>query len=102
MVAGIVGAAAVRGWRGAAAFALGAALAVGNYHLWKRATAAIGVAGRRPRTASAIFLGVRYLILGAILFAIIKFFEVSAVALLAGLLVPAAAVLVEIIYELFN
>jgi hypothetical protein len=45
---------------------------------------------------------VRYLILGAILFAIIKFFEVSAVALLAGLLVPAAAVLVEIIYELFN
>lgn len=95
-------AAAVRGWRGAAGFALGSALAVANYHLWKRVAEAIGGSGARPKTASAIFMGARYLILGAVLFAIIKFFEVSALALLAGLLVPAAAVLVEIIYELFR
>ncbi len=95
-------AAAVRGWRGAVGFALGAALAVANYRLWKRVAAAIGGPGRKPKTASAIFMGARYLMLGAVLFVIIKFFEVSALALLVGLLVPAAAVLVEIIYELFS
>jgi hypothetical protein len=82
-------------------FAIGSAIAVFNYHLWKRVAHGIGRPGAKPRTASAIFLGTRYLVLGIVLFAIIKYLGVSPLALLAGLLVPAAAVLVEIVYELF-
>jgi hypothetical protein len=46
------------------------------------------------------FFGMRYVLLGAICFVIIKFFGVSYLALLAGLLISVAAVLVEIVYEL--
>jgi hypothetical protein len=82
-------------------FAIGSAIAVFNYRLWKRVARSIGKPGAKPRTASAVFLGARYLLLGIVLFAMIKYLGVSPLALLAGLLVPAAAVFVEIVYELF-
>ena len=100
-VAGTLAAAFWLGWRGGLGFAIGSAIAVFNYHLWKRVAHAIGRPGTKPRTASAVFLGGRYLLLGLVLFAIIKYLGVSPLALLAGLLVPAAAVLVEMVYELF-
>ena len=100
-IAGTLAAAFWLGWRGGFGFAIGSAIAVFNYHLWKRVAYAIGRPGARPKSASAVFLGARYLLLGIALFAIIKYLGVSPLALLAGLLVPAAAVLVEIVYELF-
>jgi hypothetical protein len=90
----------LEGWRGALGCALGAALSALNLRLWKALATSIGGSSKRPRTASAVLLGSRYLLLGAALFAIIKYFGVSLRAVLAGLLVSVAAVIVEIVYEL--
>jgi hypothetical protein len=89
------------GWRGGLGCAVMAAASL--YHL-RRLKAVVesigdGVSGR-PRTGSAVALGMRYLILGALCFVIIEFFGVSLAAIFTGLLISAAAVLAEIVYEL--
>jgi hypothetical protein len=81
-------------------FAFGAALSIVNFHWWKGVAAGIGDTETPRRPASAAFLGMRYVLLGGICFVIIKYFGVSYLALLAGLLISVAAVLVEIVYEL--
>jgi hypothetical protein len=94
-------AAAVRfGWRDALGFGVGAGVSILNFHWWKRVAAGMGDTEEPRHPASAVFLGMRYVLLGAICFVIIKFFGVSYLALLAGLLISVAAVLVEIVYEL--
>ncbi len=94
----VAGAWVRRGWRDAAGCAAGALLSWLNFKLWKKLADSIGPSGRPPARAAA--LGMRYLALGGVVFVIIKFFEVSVVAVLAGLLVSVAAVIVEIFYEL--
>lgn len=88
------------GWRDGLGFGFGAILSILNLHWWKRVAAGMGDAEHPRRPASAAFLGMRYLLLGGICFVIIKFFGVSYLALLAGLLISVAAVLAEIVYEL--
>lgn len=88
-------------WTDAAGFAAAAFAAILNFHWWKRLTRALEPSGETPaRPASAVFLGMRYLMLGMVCFVIIKFFGVNYLALIAGLLVPVAAALVEMVYEL--
>ncbi len=94
----VAGVAVRRGWRDAAGCAIGAVLSFINLKLWKRLVNSTGSPGRSP--ASAVLLGLRYLLLGGVIFVIIKYFEVSLLAVLAGLFVTAAAVIVEIVYEL--
>ncbi len=94
----IAGVAVRRGWRDAAGCAIGAVLSFINLKLWKRLANSTGSPGRSP--ASAVLLGLRYLLLGGVIFVIIKYFEVNLLAVLAGLLVSVAAVIVEILYEL--
>jgi hypothetical protein len=48
----------------------------------------------------AVVFGLRYLILAAGAYAIVKYSELSLAAALAGLFVAVAAVLVEILFEL--
>jgi len=84
----------------AAGFGVGAVLSIFNLYWWKRVAGGMGDTGKSRRSASAVFLGMRYVLLGVICFGIIKFFGVSYLALLAGLLISVAAVLVEIVYEL--
>lgn len=88
------------GWRDGLGFGFGAVLSILNLYWWKRVAAGMGGADRPRRPASAAFLGMRYVLLGGICFVIIKFFGVSYLALLAGLLLSVAAVLAEIVYEL--
>jgi hypothetical protein len=93
--------AAVRlGWRDGLGFGVGALVSVLNLHWWKRLVWRMGDTEQPARPASAVFLGMRYVILGSICFVIIKFFGVSYLALIAGLLVAFAAVLAEMVYEL--
>ena len=87
------------GWRAALGFAFGALLSWISLRLWKRTANSIG---STPSAPSAVFLGLRYLLLGGIVFVIIKFLEVSVLAILAGLFVSVAAILLEIVYELFS
>ena len=88
------------GWRGGLGCAIGGVGSVVNLGLWKRLAAAVGPSGDAPATGSKVFLGLRYLMLGIVVFVIMKYLEVSLFAILAGLLSGVAAVLIEIVYEL--
>ena len=91
------------GWRGGCGFLLGGLIAYLNFRWVRRTVYALGEApdGKPPRASLAVFLGLRYLLLGAAAYAILKFSEISLSAALAGLFAPAAAVILEILIELY-
>lgn len=87
----------------ALSFLLGAVVAIINLR-WlessvRRMTSEDFVPGRRLRLWPKMLL--RYLFLGAIAYVIFKGYFVSVSALLAGLFVPIAALMLEAAYELF-
>jgi ATP synthase I chain len=90
------------GWRSGFGFLLGGLISYFNFRWLKRTVYALGeVAGGKPPHASvAVFLGLRYLLLGLGAYAILKFSEISLTAVLVGLFAPTAAVILEILIEL--
>jgi hypothetical protein len=94
---GSIAAALLKGWRFGLGFLFGAALSYLSFWRWQRVVEALGPAAKPRATARLI---VRFLGLAAIAYAIIKYLEVSPVAVFLGLLVSAAAVIVSIILEL--
>ncbi len=100
---GLVGAAvagAKSGLRSGSGFALGALLSYLSFHMIQGVAGGIGLApARRTGVYAALFL-MRYALLGAAVYVMVKYLEVSPMALLAGLFASAAAVLAEILYEL--
>ncbi len=101
-VAGVAAALVIKGWLWAVAFGLGAAGAVLNLSWLHQLVAALGETGRRPKKRVFVFLALRYVILGAGGYAIVKIFGMNAIAALIGLFVPTAAIFFEIIYELIH
>ena len=87
------------GPRAAGGFAVGALLSAANYRWLKRSVEFIGT-GDRPRRGSAAVLALRYLIIGATAYVIVTYLELNVLAVLLGLLVSVAAVILEILYEL--
>jgi hypothetical protein len=97
--AGVIAAALWRGWTGGAGFALGAAASWLNFHWLKQIVDALG--SRRPtRKRVAVLAGLRYALLGGGSYVILRYSSVSVTAALIGLFVSAAAVIVEICFEL--
>lgn len=93
-------AAAKFGVRAGAGFAAGALLSYFSFHMIRGVAGGIGsAAARRAGAYAALFL-MRYALLGAVVYVIVKYLEVSLMALLAGLFASAAAVLAEVLYEL--
>jgi hypothetical protein len=89
--------------RGGAPAAVGfLAGAVGSYlnFRWIRQMVAGFGAATRVSKRHAILFGLRYLIFGAAVYVIVRFFQVNAVAALAGFLTAVCAVIIEILYEL--
>jgi hypothetical protein len=93
---------ALGGWRSGLGFLLGAAIALANFRWLKRTVYALGevAGGKPPRARVAVFLGLRYLLLGLTAYAILRFSEISLTACLVGLFAPTAAVILEILIEL--
>ena len=93
---------AVGGWRGGLGCLLGGLISYLNFRWIKRTVYALGQAagGKPPRARVAVFLGLRYLLLGVGAYAILKFSEISLKAALVGLFAPTAAVILEILIEL--
>ena len=89
-----------RGWTWGAGFAIGAVISSINFHWLKRLTDALG--GKRLRRRSALLLAFRYLLLGGGAYVILRYSPVSLAALLTGLFVSIAAVLIEVVFELFR
>ena len=87
-----------RGWSWSAGWLLGCAASGLNFHWLRRVTEALGSpeAGQRK----AVLLVLRYLLLGGGAYVILKYTAISLPAALAGLFIPAAAVIVEILIQL--
>ncbi len=98
-VVGTVGFTVARGWRYGAGFLLGAAISWGSLWRWQKVVNALGVNQKRR---SSWRLVLRLLVLGAAAYVIVRYLEVNVLAALVGLLASAAAVVIEILYELFT
>ena len=86
------------GARPAAGFALGAAISYANILSWLQIADSLN--GKRTRSvgASAIFMALRYLVIGAAIYGTIRCLGTSPVAMIVGLLASFAAVMVEVLY----
>lgn len=95
---GTIGAFAWRGWTWAAGFALGSLASWLNFSILKRVAYAVG----RPRIRKrlVLFAGLRYLILGGGAYVIVRFSKISMLAVLCGLFISVAAVILEMIIQL--
>ena len=101
---GAAGAVAVTmgwGWTAGMGFAAGAAGSYFNFRWLKQVAGALSGA-TRPSKWRAVLFGLRYLVFGAILYAIVKFFAIKLVAALCGFLTAIGAVILEILYELMH
>ena len=100
---GTAGAGLWGGWRWALGFLLGAVASYWNFRVLKKIVdrlAASAAAGGTPRKSGIRRVLLRFLLLGLGAFAILNYSEVSVTAALIGLFVSAAAVLVEIVFDL--
>ena len=107
---GGVGAAFIWGFRYGLWFAVGAVLSWLNFRWMKQGISALARLSaaqqgaekiRVPRTVYVKFVG-RYLLLIAVAYVILRGFEFAMLSLLAGLFAVAAAVLAEMIGQLFR
>ena len=87
----------VYGWREGVGFLLGASVSYLSFWRWRKVVDALGTPSGRPRAASVWIL--RFLAMALLVYGIIRFLEVNLAAAVTGLLVSAAAVLIEIFYE---
>ena len=85
------------GWRTAVGFLCGAAMSHFNFWLWKRVVASVGEPGGGDSNTALV--GLRYLLIGGAVFAIIRVLDVSALAVLVGLLVTVVAAIAEILRQ---
>jgi hypothetical protein len=97
---GAVGAtslAALRGFREGLAFLIGAVLSYASFRGWQRVAAALAP-GAKPQKSWRFVL--RIVLLGALAYAIIKLLGLNVAVAVTGLLVSAAAVILELVFEL--
>ena len=87
-----------RGWTWSAGWLLGTAVSALNFRWLKQLADSLGGEAAKPR--KAVFLGLRYVFLGAGAYVILKYSAISLPAALSGLFVSVAAVILEILFEL--
>jgi len=98
---GLAGAMAVLlGWGSMAAvgFLIGAGMSLVTLRSWIRISDGIG-AGLKPSVAaSAVFLTLRYVVIAALIYAIVNVLGITPLAMIVGLLASFAAVILELLY----
>lgn len=98
---GAAGSAAVLaryGWRDALGFAVGAGLSYLSFRSWGKLAESIGASGKAPAMGSAVFLSLRYVLIGVAIYAIIEGLGSTPGALIVGLLVSFAALTLELLW----
>jgi len=98
---GLAGAMAVLLWWGSMAavgFLIGAGMSLVTLRSWIRISDGIG-AGLKPSVAaSAVFLTLRYVVIAALIYAIVNVLGITPLAMIVGLLASFAAVILELLY----
>lgn len=79
-------------------FLVGAGLSYLSFRSWVRLAATIGDSGKRPATGSAVFLALRYVLIGVAIYATIRGLGSTPGALIVGLLVSFAALALELLW----
>jgi|HubBroStandDraft_1064217.scaffolds.fasta_scaffold464063_2 hypothetical protein len=100
LILGLTGSAylaARRGLQTGMSFLIGASVSYLSFWRWQQLAQALTAQAKARRHW---FFIVRFLLLGALAWAIIKYLGLNVAAAAAGLLVSAAAVILEVIYEL--
>jgi ATP synthase I chain len=100
LILGLLGASvlwATKGIRIGVAFLIGCAVSYLSFWGWQQVAAALGPT---PKKRSSFGFTIRVILLGALACVIIKFLGLDVAAAVTGLLVSAAAVILELIYEL--
>lgn len=98
---GVIGTVAVLakwGVRDALGFLVGTGLSYFSFRSWVRLAASIGDSGKRPATGSAIFLALRFLLIGVAIYATIEGLGSTPGALIVGLLVSFAALVLDLLW----
>jgi hypothetical protein len=99
-VAGTAAAWLIAGWSWGLGFLAGAGASMVNFHWLHRLTAALGAEMTGPRRRMGWYFALRYVLMGAGGYVIVRFFGFNLTAALLGLLVAVGAVIFEIFYEL--
>ena len=97
---GVVAAGFLLGPRDAAGFLVGALLSLATIRSWFKLANNLGADGSVPGGGAAIFLVLRYVLIAGAVYATIKFLGSSPMALILGLLVSFAAVVVELFFAM--
>jgi hypothetical protein len=95
--AGSIAVLAKYGWRDGLGFAIGSGLSYLSMRSWQKLAESVGSSGKAPARGSAIFLALRYLLIGGAIYAIIEGLGSSPAALIVGLLVSFAALALELL-----
>ena len=95
---GVIATLALRGPRDATGFLIGAALSLITVRSWFTLAEAIGASGELPGAGSVVFLILRYGLMAGAVYATINVLRSNPVALILGLLVSFAAVLLELLF----
>lgn len=98
--AGTIFTIAEHGPKTGAGFLVGALLSIVSFNSLRRMAEGLGSSGNRRLAGSVLFYMLRYLIIGVVIYAIVKTLETSLMWVLAGLFVSAAAIFAEMLYEL--
>lgn len=103
-VAGAAAIAAVfwKGWLSGIALLLGAAASYLNFSWLHQMVESLGPDARPARMRVYVLFTLRYALLALGGYVIVKIFGMNGIAALAGLFVPVAAVIAEILYELVH
>ena len=102
LVLGAIGSIAVltrHGLRDALGFAVGAGLSYLSFRSWGRLAENVGASGKAPAMGSAVFLSLRYVLIGVAIYAIIEGLGSTPGALIVGLLVSFAALALDLLWE---
>ena len=100
---GLAGALVVLLWRGSAdamGFLLGAAMSLVTLRSWIRISDGIGTGLKPSVAASAVFLTLRYVVIAALIYAIVNVLGITPLAMIVGLLASFAAVILELLYQI--
>ena len=98
---GLAGAMAVLLWWGSMAavgFLIGAGMSLVTLRSWIRISDGIGSGLKPSVAASAVFLTLRYVVIAALIYAIVNVLGITPLAMIVGLLASFAAVILELLY----
>jgi len=99
-VAGVALTLALRGPRDSLGFLVGAVISLVTVRSWFKLAEAVGASGELPSAGSVLFLVLRYILIAGAIYATISVLRSNPVALILGLLVSFAAVVLEVVFGL--